>query len=94
MEDELHHQYCELRDKSLIVKSQWFEAKSKELMMEMHPELEFEFPDGWFTAFKQRKSINYHSTTNVSQVILNSRSVSSTSSYANLQNEMCDYKMR
>ena len=53
MKDELHHQYREFRDKGLKVKSWWFEAKSKELMMEMHPEVAFKFSDGWFAAFKQ-----------------------------------------
>ena len=67
MESELHRQYRELREKGLKVKAWWFEAKSKELMKDMHPDLEFKFSDGWFTAFKKRNKISYRSTTNVSQ---------------------------
>ena len=67
MEAELHRQYRELREKGLKVKAWWFEAKSKELMKEMHPDVEFKFSDGWFTAFKKRKEIRYRATTNVSQ---------------------------
>ena len=67
MEAELHRQYVELRKKGLKVKSWWFKAKSIELMKDMHPEVEFRFSDGWFTAFKSRKQISYRSTTNVSQ---------------------------
>ena len=46
MEDKLHRQYRELREKDLKDKSWWFEAQSKELMLEMHPEVEFKFSDG------------------------------------------------
>lgn len=62
-------------------------AKSKELMKEMHPEVELKFSDGWFTAFKQRKGISYRSITNISQkhqMILSPRSASFTSSFAGL----------
>ena len=52
METELHRQYQELRGKGLKVKAWWFEAKSKELM-EMLPEIDFMFSDGWSTAFKK-----------------------------------------
>ena len=54
MEAELHRQYRELREKGLKVKAWWFEAKSKELIKEMYPEVEFKFSDGWFTAFEKR----------------------------------------
>lgn len=67
MEEELFRQYRELRDKGLKVKFWWFRSKSKDLMKEMHPDVEFKFSDGWFTAFKKRQSISYRSTTNVSQ---------------------------
>ena len=66
MESELLRQYRELREKGLKVKAWWFEAKSKELIKDMHPD-QFKFSDGWFTAFKKRNKISYRSTTNVSQ---------------------------
>ena len=43
MEAELHRQYRELCEKGLKVKAWWFEAKSKELMKEMHSDVEFKF---------------------------------------------------
>jgi transposase-like protein len=67
MEEELYLQYQKLRSDGLKVKGWWFEAKSKELMKDMHPGEEFKFSDGWFTAFKKRKRISYRSTTNMSQ---------------------------
>ena len=67
MGDELHQQFCELHEKGLKVKNWWFKAKSKELMREIHPDVVFKFSNGWFAAFKLRKKISYHSTTNISQ---------------------------
>ena len=43
MENELHHQYRELRAKGLKVKYWWFKSKSHDLMKELHPEVDFKF---------------------------------------------------
>ena len=67
MEAELVRQFRELRAKGLKVRSWWFEAKRKELMTLMHPDVEFKFSPGWFDAFKKRHKLSYRATTNTSQ---------------------------
>lgn len=60
MEEELYRQFHERHGKGLKVKSWLFEAKSKELMRQMHPDVAF-------IAFKLRNKVSYCSTTNISQ---------------------------
>lgn len=73
MERELHRQYQEAKEKGVNVKPHWFKAKSKELMMEMHPEVDFKSTSSWLQGFKQRNL-----TINATQCNHQSKDVTST----------------
>lgn len=49
------------------VKQWWFCIRSKQLMKELHPEVDFKLSPGWFDCFKGRAGISLRHTTSVSQ---------------------------
>ena len=58
VEEELCHEYKNLRKQGLKVKGFWFKTRGKQLLMQMHPDASFLFSDSWFDRFKTRHRIS------------------------------------
>ena len=65
VEEKLVSEFKELRQKGLKVRHYWFATRSKQLMAELHPGVEFKFSQGWFDRFKARNKISLRRTTTV-----------------------------
>ena len=67
VEEKLVIEFQELRKKGLKVRQYWFKTRARQLMKEMHPDMNFSFSQGWFDRFKYRKEISYRTATNIAQ---------------------------
>ena len=67
VEEKLLVEFKDLRSKGLKVKQWWFRTRSIQLMLDLHPDVDFKFSPGWFDRFKCRMKISRRRTTNVSQ---------------------------
>ena len=62
----LANEFQELRKKGLKVKYyHWFLSRAKQLMTELHPDVDFRFSQGWYDRFKARNHISLRRTTKV-----------------------------
>lgn len=58
VEEKLLEEFKELRSKGLEVKHWWFRTRSTQLMLELHPDVNFKFSPRWFNRFKCRVKIS------------------------------------
>lgn len=67
MEEQLHKEFRELRQRGIKVKGWWFKSRAKQILESSDPTNSFKYSEGWFSRFKSRYRISLRRPTNTAQ---------------------------